>query len=331
MPRKERRAIPNRWEPAFLGAEGEDFDLHDYLKVLAAIRSVPTQIIREGQGREGRALTYFCRASVAWRLGIALYAKAGGIPWKLAAGSPDTAYIGLSYALRPAEDPRARFVTCCSQVFDADGAGLEFLVYETDEYGFAGENPFLGRAEMRRVLARSLRLYQRRNAGRPPQRVVVHKSTEFKREEVAGVFDALEAVPEVELVQVKQDAGWHGIHIAAPRTAARYPVERGSYVQIGGRQALLWTQENVATALGGRNFYKEGKGIPAPLELIRFAGRGGLEQMCLEVLGLTKMNWNNDALYDFLPVTLSYAHVLARIGARVAELQPREYQLRFLM
>lgn len=46
--------------------------------------------------------------------------------------------------------------------------------------------------------------------------------------------------------------------------------------------------------------------------------------MCLEVLGLTKMNWNNDALYDFLPVTLSYAHVLARIAARVAELQPRE-------
>jgi hypothetical protein len=38
-----------------------------------------------------------------------------------------------------------------------------------------------------------------------------------------------------------------------------------------------------------------------------------------ELLGLTKMDWNNDALYDRLPVTTEYARKLARTatGARV--------------
>jgi hypothetical protein len=36
-----------------------------------------------------------------WRIGLALYAKAGGVPWKLAEMDPETAYIGISYAVRP--------------------------------------------------------------------------------------------------------------------------------------------------------------------------------------------------------------------------------------
>jgi hypothetical protein len=66
-----------------------------------------------------------------WRIALALYVKAGGIPWKLAETDPETAYIGLSYALRPPESDRPRFVTCCSQVFDAEGSGLESATMPT--------------------------------------------------------------------------------------------------------------------------------------------------------------------------------------------------------
>src|SRR3546814_4242106 len=71
-------------------------------------------------------------------------AKAGGVPWKLADVEPDTAYIGLSYAVRPVETDKPRFVTCCSQVFDADGAGLEFIAYDAD----ASEMQEIGRAHV---------------------------------------------------------------------------------------------------------------------------------------------------------------------------------------
>jgi argonaute-like protein implicated in RNA metabolism and viral defense len=49
------------------------------------------------------------------------------------------------------------------------------------------------------------------------------------------------------------------------------------------------------------------------------------------VLGLTKMNWNNDGLYDRLPVTLSYAQVLARTIKRMPQISSTPYQLRFFM
>jgi argonaute-like protein implicated in RNA metabolism and viral defense len=283
------------------------------------------------------ALAYKCRASVMWRLGIALYAKAGGVPWKLADAPPDTAYIGLSYAIRTQARPGERFVSCCSQVFDSDGAGLEFLLYETGDAFIERENPFLKRPEMRRVMSRSLALYQRRHAGRVPRHVVVHKTTEFKPEEIDGSFDALSAVEEIELVQVKQDVPWHAVKLDRPGmwgkkgVPAAYPVERGSYLSLGNREVLLWTQGNAPGAIGGRNYYKEGKGIPAPLELVRFAGHGGWEETCRAVLGLTKMDWNNDSLYDRLPVTLGYAQTLARVVRRMTQLGSRPYAFRFFM
>lgn len=316
--------LPDRWAPGFYGGPDEDFDLHDYFKAMAAMRGIPSQIIREDS-----AVSYFCRASVMWRLGIALYTKAGGIPWKLADADPDTAFIGLSYALRGG-DEQPRFVTCCSQVFDADGAGLEFIAYETDDVTIQRKNPFLSRTEMRRVTARSLSLYQRRHAGRPPRRVIVHKTTEFKPDEVEGCFDALGVADTIELVQIKQEAGWRGVKIEGKQRPAGYPCDRGSQLQLGDREVLLWTQGDAVASLG-TNYYKEGKGIPLPLELVRFAGHGGWEEHCRAVLGLTKMNWNNDSLYDRLPVTIEYARVLAKTVKRMPKLAVRPYPFRLFM
>jgi hypothetical protein len=323
--------LADRWSSGFWGEHDEDFDLHDYLKAITAARGIPMQIIQEG-----RALKYFCRCSVMWRLSIALYCKAGGVPWKLADAPDDTAFVGLSYAIRPQSEGAPKYVTCCSQVFDADGIGLEFIAYETGDMHIERENPYLSRGEMRRVMARSLELYQRRHAGRPPRRVVVHKSTEFKKEEVDGCFDAWLVAEGLDLIQVQQDTLWHGISISKRPRQPRgepdsYPVVRGTYVPLGGREVLLWTQGNAPAAVGGQNYYKEGKGIPTPLLLQRFAGHGGWDDTCRSVVGLSKMNWNNDALYDRLPVTMSYAKILARIVKRMPKLGTAPYQVRFFM
>ena len=323
--------LADRWSAGFWGPEDEDFDLHDYVKAITAARGIPTQIVQES-----RALQYACRCSVMWRLGIAFYSKAGGIPWKLADQPQDTAFIGLSYAIRPQEDASPRFVTCCSQVFDADGVGLEFIAYESGDVHIERDNPYLSRAEMRRVMARSLSLYERRHAGRPPRRVVVHKSTEFKRDEVDGCFDAWLSAEGLDLIQVQQDTVWRGVLLGKRPGLAKgqpepYPCVRGTYMPLDERDVLLWTQGNAPAAVGGRNFYKEGKGIPTPLLLQRFAGHGAWDETCRAVLGLSKMNWNNDGLYDRLPVTMSYAQVLARIVRRMPHLGTLPYQVRFFM
>lgn len=326
--------LPDRWKAHFeFRSATEDFDLHDHLKAISAVKGIPTQMVRQDSG-----LAYPCRCSVMWRLGLALYCKAGGVPWKIADASPDTAFVGLSYAIRNTGQPGSRFVTCCSQVFDADGAGLEFILYETDDIRIEHDNPYLSRSEMRRVMARSLALYQRQHTGQTPKHVVVHKTSDFRPEEIDGCFDAWSSTEGLELLQIQQNVPWRGVKIDPPSDRrekkgkpSRYPCERGSCLQLGSREVLVWTQGNAPSVVDRGNYFKEGKGIPSPILVTRFAGHSSWEEQCRYILALTKMNWNNDALYDRLPVTLGYASALARTVKRMSELARRPYQFRFFM
>jgi hypothetical protein len=322
--------LPHRWEPGYSGGADEDFDLHDHIKAMTAARRMPVQLVRED-----KALAYPDRASVMWRIGLALYVKAGGVPWKLAETDPETAYVGLSYAIRPLESNRPRFVTCCSQVFDAEGAGLEFVAYDAHEVEVQRDNPFLSRGEMFRVMTRSLDLYRRRHAGRSPRRVMVHKTTEFKAEETDGCMEAFHLCEAVDLVQVVEDVGWRGVQIQSTAQAKKgeptaFPVSRGTLLGIAPAEALLWTHGSVR-GIGQRQYFQGARSTPRPLRLVRHAGHGPWDDTAFAILALSKMDWNNDALYDALPVTLEYAKVLARVLKRMNVLGSTPYQFRFFM
>jgi hypothetical protein len=322
--------IPQRWEPGYVGGPNEDFDLHDHIKAMTAARHLPVQLVRED-----KALAYPDRASVMWRIGLALYAKAGGIPWKLAETDPETAHIGISYAVRPVESNRPRFVTCCSQVFDAEGAGLEFIAYDANEVQVQRDNPFLSRSEMFRVMTRSMDLYRRRHAGRSPRRVMVHKTTEFKPEEIDGCMEALHLCEAVDLIQVVENVAWRGVQITGTRDAKKgeatpFPVSRGTLLGIGPGEALLWTHGSVRD-ISQRQYFQGARSTPRPLRLVRHAGHGPWDESAFAILALSKMDWNNDALYDPLPVTLEYAKVLARVVKRMDVLGSTPYQFRFFM
>ena len=327
--------LPDGWGP---GLRGEGFDARDEVKAIGAELAVPTQVIND------RTFAFRYPASRSWRLAIALYVKAGGTPWRLApleGVPPDSAHIGLAYALRG--DPReGRFVTCCSQVFDADGGGTQFVAYDArdplDDSEDARRNPYLSRSDMRAVLARSMDLYRRRNGGSTPQRVVVHKTTAFKDDELAGVSDALVAVKETECIQVTTNVGWRGVWLQGSDNPQRkseahpYPVRRGTMLPLSGTSALVWVAGNApSAALRGDSHYQGGKSIPSPLLITRQMGRGPLEHIASELLALSKMDWNNDALYNPVPVTISYSKRLARTIANVPTLPRKIYPYRMFM
>jgi hypothetical protein len=326
--------LPESWAPAL---RSTGFDAHDTLKALGARYAIPTQVIND------RVFSFRYKASLAWRLAIALYVKAGGIPWKLAPlhGVPSgSAYIGLAYALRG--DPQeAHYVTCCSQVFDMDGGGMHFVAYEArdpvKDVEQARRNPFLTRDDMRAVLARSLSLYQGRNGGALPQRLVIHKTTAFTSDELDGALDALSGVAEVECIEVQSNSTWRGVWLVnsgvadPPSKASGYPVPRGTLLTRSGVSALLWVAGNAPTVSTTGDYYQGKKSIPRPIMLTRHAGSGPFELTALEALALTKMDWNNDALYDPVPVTIKYSQRLARTIANVADLSGNTYPYRLFM
>ena len=81
----------------------------------------------------------------------------------------------------------------------------------------------------------------------------------------------------------------------------------------------------------GKSYFKEGKGIPEPLILNRYAGRDAMDDLCRETLALTKMDWKNDAPYDRMPVTLNFAGTLASVVKQMPKLEPRSYPIRLFM
>jgi hypothetical protein len=125
-------------------------------------------------------------------------------------------------------------------------AGLEFVAYDAHEVEVQRDNPFLSRTEMFRVMTRSMGLYRHRHAGRAPRRVMVHKTTEFKKDEIEGCLEALHLCEAVDLVQIVDDVSWRGALIdpGATKSEAKgspsaYPVQRGTLLGLGPYEALL--------------------------------------------------------------------------------------------
>jgi hypothetical protein len=166
---------------------------------------------------------------------------------------------------------------------------------------------------------------------------VIHKTTTWREEEVAGVFDAWSpAVPDIECLQVRLDTPWTGVALRGGKgnsaVANEWPVGRGSLQYLSGREALLWIAGTAkGVALTGENYNQAAKALPTPIAFKRDAGAGPLEIPASEILALSKLDWNNDALYGVTPVTISYSQRLARIISRVPALPDDSYQFRLFM
>lgn len=109
-------------------------------------------------------------------------------------------------------------------------------------------------------------------------------------------------------------------------SAKEYPPARGTLLSLTEREGVLYTKGIV-------DFYKTYPGmyIPGPLRIEMFDSDSSLEDIAKEILGLTKMNWNNTQLDGRLPITLECANKVGDIMKYVDASEKPQVSFSFYM
>lgn len=240
-------------------------------------------------------------ATKAWNFCTALYYKAGPtVPWKLATdpGKPTTCAVGIAFYR---SRDRSILDTSLAQIFDELGNGL-ILRGTPVEVDKDDRIPKL-RAEQAFDLLRAALAEYRVAMRNFPARVVVHKSSNFSHEEIDGFNRASESlgIDAVDLVSIMDSK-------TRVFRDGSYPPFRGTLVELAPRQHVLYSRGSVPYYATYPGLY-----VPQPIEFRTSQSDESPAFIAREILGLTKMNWNNTQFDGKYPVTLGCARKVGEV------------------
>jgi len=314
--RKKRQTFLQDWVVDIETEQPEkSFDFHNALKGKAMRYDIPTQLLRESSCRsilEYPDSTYRDKqgpATFAWNLSTGLYYKAHGRPWRLAKLTVGTCYIGVSF-YRNLRNPDLNLETSMAQIFTHDGEG--FVLRGSDvTVDEETRQPRLTKTQAYDLMTDSIDKYSNK-VGNPPNRVVIHKTSLFSKEEIEGFDKAINDLRK-DYVAISKDTDLRFLR------TGKYPILRGTIIQLTPNQCLLYT-----TGYISRIRTYPGHRIPRPL-LITHYGDSEIKVVCSEILGLTKLDWNTTAFSIQIPITVGFAKsvgkVLSEIPPDITELK----------
>ena len=321
--------FPDRWNNLRgYNDENERFDVHDFVKAFCVQRGVATQFLNQSTLADQQQ----CR--VWWWLSLALYVKSMRTPWVLDSLGDDTAFVGLGFSIDRTASHGQHVVLGCSHIYSARGEGLQYRLSKVEDPIMRGGNPFMSKDDARRVGETIRELFYDARM-KLPSRVVLHKRTPFRREEREGLLDGLGGVEQIDMLEIQID---HALRYVASVTRQdgtsdedNYPVRRGTAVQLDAYTALLWVHGATYAVNPKLKYYQGKRRIPAPLIIRRHVGQADLRQICDEILGLSKMNWNTFDLYTKDPATLHSSNEIARIGSLLQRFGAASYDYRLFI
>jgi hypothetical protein len=323
--------IPNRWKQyESYQSDGVRFDLHDFVKAYCVNRGVSSQLIR------GKTVSdSYQPGQIIWSLALAFYVKTLRTPWTLDLMDPRTAYVGLGFSIdhAAAEDGK-HIVLGCSHIYNHEGVGIGYRLSKLEEpVSRRRDAPFMSRADAQRMAENTVQLFYESRM-QLPRRVVVHKQVPFPKEECEGLLEGFTEVDSVDLIEITEEP--HLRYMASKVENGRfkgdgYPVRRGTVIALDNRRALVWVHGTTEPLKAGLKYFQGGRRIPAPLMMKRHHGDSNLTQLADEILGLSKMNWNNLDLYTKMPTTLDSSRNIARIGDLLGNVNPRSYDYRLFI
>lgn len=274
-------------------------DLRRALKAAAMRHRLPTQILL-GRTIEGSPRQVDHKSRCAWNMFTCLYFKLGGIPWAPIGLDPDTCFVGISF-FRPV-DSSNKVRAALARAFNGRG---DAIVLRGEEFPWQPttreRSPHLDGAMAEKLVQLVLQRYTK-ETGRPsPTRVVIHKTSRFWPEELAGFKRGLRAVPRYDLLAVG-DASLRLLR------EGKYPILRGTHVELGEIDFLYTTGYIPALRT-----YPHGH-VPLPIQIAdHHGGDTTTVSLLKELLILSKMNWNSADYASRLPATLGSARAVGEI------------------
>lgn len=306
------------------GDESDETELeHNFRRILKAKSmhlGTPLQLVREKTILiTKQAGDQQDPATKAWNFCTALYYKGNRtIPWRLV---EDTAklrscYIGVGfYKSRDGETVSSSL----AQVFDEFGHGI-ILRGTPVSIDKKNRHPYLSEDQAYELLRDALDEYDRA-LEHMPARIVIHKSSHFRESERIGFLRALDekGIRSKDFVAITDT----DIRLFADQD---YPPKRGTLLSISETEGVLYTRGTV-------DFYKTYPGmyVPNPLKITVYEQDSSLESLCEEILGLTKMNWNNTQMDGRLPITLECARKIGDIMKYVGSAEKPQVSYSFYM
>lgn len=281
-------------------------DFRRALKARAMKSGMPIQL-----GREKLFLdqdTNQDAATRAWNMSVALYYKAGGIPWRIKNKGPETCFVGISFHhLKTTKRHLVR--SSIAQAFSTEGDGFALRGDSIPWNPRQGRDVHLTGEQAARLGEKVLTQYRELSGGYP-LRVVLHKSSKFNEEEQAGFRSVLRNIPIVETLNLAPSM-FRLVQFGP------YPPRRGTLCRVNKESTYLFTS-------GYMPEWKTypGPHIPTPLRL-GTSGDVDVYRAAADVLGLTRMNWNTAQNTNSKPVTLHFARQVGAIMAEVEEGEER--------
>jgi len=240
----------------------------------------------------------------AWNSSVALYYKAGGIPWRLDLEGPESCFVGISFHhLRTTQ--RHLVQSSIAQAFSSKGEGFALRGGSVDWSEDQGRNVHLTDIQAAALATSVLEEYRDRTGG-VPVRMVFHKTSAFSESEREGFRHALSSVPVVELINI-MPTQFRLLRFGS------YPPNRGTLCLANKAKSYLFTT-GYMPSLGTY----PGPHIPAPVEL-RSDRTVDFERVAKDILGLARMNWNTASMSGGQPVTLAFARKIGGIMAEYGE------------
>lgn len=270
---------------------------------------IPTQLIRPDtllfKGTQEKSIVF-------WNLAAGmLYKSQKGYPWKLTQLEENTCYVGISF-FKERDDNREYTRASMAQVFLDTG---ESFILRGDPFEWKNiqfpNSPHLSQEGAEELIKKVLEQYKLVR-GNLPERLVIHKSSNYWDEELEGFLVASGKINSKDFITIQ--------------TTNRRFYRVGKYGVLRG--TLISTQDMTEHYLYTTGFVPcintyPGLGVPIPILIRCKIQDSDIKKICQEILAFTKLDWNNTFIYRKDPVTLS---VSRKVGKVLAETMAKKIE-----